>query len=158
MAKKFRFRLETVQRIRQRARDQQQRVLADAVRGVESVDERIARFTRQLESVIDLTRRDRQLERLNVAFIRSSQFYHGWLHQRMAQERTELARAQAQLDLERGKFGEATKRLKVIEKLRERQWLSHCTEVAREEQAALDEVGTQRYVRSRAAQAHGLQG
>ena len=157
MAKRFRFRLETLRRIRQQARDRQQRTLADALRNVESAGLRLATVTQQVEDASAHTRDDRQQGRLNVASIRANQLYRGWLEQRLALERTALARTTAELDTHRAKLGEATKNLKVLENLRDRQWRRHRVEVARQEQAEYDEIGAQQYARKPAENLQELQ-
>ena len=139
------------------ARDRQQRTLADAVRSVESAGQRIANVTQQVEDAAAHTRFDRQRERLDVASIRATHLYRGFLEQQLAQERIALGRTMADLDAHRAKLGEATKNLKVIENLRDRQWRRHRVEVARQEQAAYDEVGAQQYARRPADNPHELQ-
>ncbi len=149
MARRFRFRLETVRRLRQQALDQQRRVVADAVQAVGRIQERIGRFTWQLISTIDQTRGAKQAPRFDVVSVRIQQFHRGWLHRKLLEANEELAKRQTELDAQRAKLGEASKRLKVIEKLRERQWERHRKEVNREEQATYDETALQRYVRCR---------
>ena len=53
----------------------------------------------------------------------------------------------AGLEQDRSQLAEASKRLKVIESLRERQWARHRRQVAREEQIDTDEVAVQMYLR-----------
>lgn len=149
MARKFRFRLETVRRLREQARDAQRRVVADAVRAVTRVEDRIARLTQQLHDTVDRFRDAQRAERLDVASLRGHQIYRSWLHRNIVESNEELARQQAKLDYERAKLAEAWKRVKAIEKLRERQWKCHLTEVAREERAANDEAALQMYMRRR---------
>lgn len=147
MAKRFRFRLETLRRIRQQERDRQQRTLANAVRNVESAGRRLATIAQQVEDAAVLTRFDRQRERLDLASVRATHLYRGFLEQQLVQERIALGRTTADLDAHRAKLGEATKNLKVLENLRDRQWRRHRVEVARQEQAEYDEVGAQLYAR-----------
>lgn len=157
MAKRFRFRLETLRRIRQQERDRQQRTLADALRNVESAGLRLATVTQQIEDAAALTRFDRQRERLDVATMRATHSYRGILEQRLARERLAMGRTTADLDAHRAKLGEATKNLKVLENLRDRQWRRHRVEVARQEQAEYDEIGAQQYARKPAENLQELQ-
>ncbi len=60
---------------------------------------------------------------------------------------TELVDRNRELDEERSKLAEASKQLKVIEKLREKQWRRHQLEVKREEQSASDESALQMFSR-----------
>ena len=149
MARRFRFRLEMVRRLREQARDAQRRVVADAVRAVTHLEDRIARLTRQLDDTADRFRDAQRAERLDVVSLRGHQIFRGWLTRKIAESNEELVRRQASLDYERARLAEVWKRLKAIEKLRERQWERHLTEVAREERAVNDEAALQMYVRRR---------
>lgn len=143
MAKRFRFRLETVRRLREQARDAQRRVVADAARAVKQVQDWITQCSRDLQNVSVQSRDARQMGLLDTVLLRQQQHYRGWLHRKTAEFRQELAAKQAGFDRERAKLAEAQRDLKVIEKLRERQWQRHLTEVAREEQLDNDEAAQQ---------------
>jgi len=149
MARRFRFHLETVERLRKQARDAQRRAVADAARAVGTIEERILRLTRQLSDTLDGARDTLRLGRLDLASLRGHELYRGWVHRRIAESYTELACRRSELDVERAKLVEASKQLKVIEKLRERRWRRHLVDVAREEQAASDEAAVQLYLRRR---------
>ena len=75
--------------------------------------------------------------------------FRGWLKRKLSESNDELVRQQARLDYERARLTEVWKRLRVIEKLRDRQWERHLTGVAREERAVSDEAALQMYVRRR---------
>ncbi len=147
MARRFRFRLETVERLRKQARDAQRRVVADAVRTVATLEDRIVHLTRQLDDTFDGARETLRTGRLDVVSLRGHELYRGWVHRRIAESYTDLACRRSELDVERAKLVEASKQLKVIEKLRERRWRRHLADVAREEQAASDEAAVQAYLR-----------
>ena len=149
MAKRFRFRLEVVRQLRQQAQDTQRRVVADAARAVTRVDERIARMTQELADTVDRSRDTQQTRHLDMTSLRGHQFYRGWLHQRIMESGEERENLDAKLDRERVKLAEVSKRLKVIERLREKQWMRHQAEFRREEQAGYDEAALQGYVRGR---------
>jgi flagellar biosynthesis chaperone FliJ len=59
----------------------------------------------------------------------------------------ELAGKKAELEVKRARLAEAWKRLRAIEKLRDKQWARHCEEVRREERTVGDEVAVNLYVR-----------
>ncbi len=73
----------------------------------------------------------------------------------MVDARVESDRRQDVLTSKRAELAEATKQLRVIEKLRERQWQRHALEVKREEQSMSDEMAVTRYLRASAATAQG---
>ncbi len=147
MARRFRFRLETVRRLRQQARDAQRRVVADAVRAVTRVEERIAELTRQWHGMIEQSRDALHTPRLDVVSIRGHQIHRAWLHRKITELSETLARKQAKLRAERAQLAETSNRLRAIEKLRERQWKRFRTSVAREEQGASDEAALQMHLR-----------
>lgn len=147
MARKFRFRLETVLRLRQRARDAQRRVVASAVQSVTRVEERIDELTRQLHGTIERSRDALRNRHPDVVSLRGHLLHRGWLHREIAESNGALAQKGAELDAERSRLAEMSKRFRVIEMLRDRQWKRFRTEIAREEQAAGDEAALQMHLR-----------
>ena len=70
------------------------------------------------------------------------------MHRGLLAPATEIVKRRATLDVERSKLAETTKRLKAIEKLRERKLASHVKAIARAEQAGQDETATGMYLRA----------
>lgn len=147
MAPRFQFRLETVRKLRTQARDQQHRVVADAIHRVSRNEERISLITKELRNTVEDTRLDRSCKSLDVLSLRENQLYRGWLHRKIMEADAELFRSREVLNQERAKLQEASKQLKVIEKLRERQWDRYQTKQKREEQSLYDEAALQLYQR-----------
>ena len=152
MARRFRFRLETVRGLREQARDTQRRVVADAVRTVTRIEERIASLTKELKDASGQSRSDQDARFLDTVSLRGHHIYRNWLHWKITEARGELAGKQVVLEQDRARLAEASTRLKVIENLRERQWRRHLAEMAREEQSATDEAAQQAYLRRRREQ------
>lgn len=151
MARRFRFKLEAVQKLRKQARDAQRRQLAIALQSLRQKEAMILEYEEQLGETMSSTRTAQSADQLEMALIRSHQFYRTRLHQRIAQAVVELEESRNDLRREQAKLGEATQRLRAIEKLREKQWARHAVHVAREEQAELDEAGAQGYIRNQMA-------
>ena len=149
MAGRFRFRLDVVERLRRQARDGQRRVVAEAIRSVRRVEYRIGRLTGELTDTVGGLRDDRTEGRIDVVSLRRDQLYQGHLHRVIRGSQVELDERREELEVERQKLAEASKRLKVIEKLRERHWNRYVDRIRREEQAATDEVALQAYLRER---------
>ena len=147
MARKFRFRLETVRKLRERARDAQRQVVSERVRAVGAVERRLSGFAGDLEAAVDGSRDASGTGRLDMASLRSHRVYRAWLHRKMDDTRVELDGRRRELSTEQERLADATRRLRVIEKLREKQWTRYCSELAREEQTANDEVALQVYQR-----------
>ncbi len=149
MARKFQFRLEVVRKLREKARDEQRRVVAAEVRAVRDIEERIAQLTSQLRETVELTRDGQSTPRLDVAQLRGHHVHRHWLHHRVMESDMDLSQHRRKLDEERNKLGEATARLKAIEKLREKRWARHLVQVRREEQAQTDEAAVAGFARRR---------
>lgn len=151
MARGFRFRLETVQRIRQRAQDAQRCIVADRLRDVAGVQERIVGLEHRVLTTTFQTRAARQAVPFDVAALRGQYVHQGWLRHKISEAGQDLVRVRNELEIEQGKLAEAARKLKAIEKLRERQWERHRIEVAREERSGADEVAVQMHLRRRRA-------
>lgn len=147
MAQQFRFRLETVRKLRSQARDRQRRVVAEAVQQVVRNEEHIAQVNRELRSSLDDALSDQSAMKMDVAALRENQLYRGWLHRKILDADIELTKSNSVVNQERSKLVEATKRLKVLEKLRERQWNRYQTKLKRAEQMMYDEASLQMFVR-----------
>lgn len=148
MARRFRFKLEAVQKLRKQARDAQRSQLANALQAFRQKEDMILEYEHQLGETVSSTRTAQSADQLEMGLIRRHQFYRTRLHQRIAQAAIELEETRKDLRREQAKLGEATQRLRAIEKLREKQWARHALHAAREEQAELDEAGAQGYIRN----------
>ncbi len=155
MAKKFKFRLDVVERVRRQARDVQRREVAQAVRAVTRVEDHIAALGGQLRQTIAATSTTLETPGLDVALVRMQVFHRGWLHRQVLLTQQTLAERQRELSTQRSKLADATKQLRVIEKLKDKQWRRHTTLVNREEQASSDEISLARYLRTTHAKTHG---
>lgn len=149
---KFRFRLEVIRELRQRAQDAQRRVLAERVRELDRLAGQMADLTRGVDDAVQQKRATMGLAELDVEFLRRLQEFRGWLGGRVADARDELGKQQALVGQERVRLEEASRRLKVVEKLRERQWNRHQMQCRRVEQAEWDEAALNGFGRRRRAQ------
>jgi len=155
MAKRFRFRLDVVERVRRQKRDQHRRTVAEAVRAVRHMEDYTASLSDQLRRCVEEMVLAQSHVSLDVALVRTQEYHRNWLHRQMVNARFELDRRQNDLIAKRGELAEATKQLRVIEKLRERQWQRHVLEARREEQTISDEMAVTQYLRASAAAAQG---
>ena len=147
MPGRFRFRLEAVRKVRRQAQDAQQRVVAGVLREIRQTEAGVRQLTEELRAEVGATRAAQSIQRLDLPRIRGHQFRQTWLQGRVLDAQTELGRLQTRLEQERAKLAEAARRLKVIEKLRERQWERFCIEERRAEQRENDEVANQLHLR-----------
>jgi len=145
----FKFRLEVLLRVRKQERDAQRRVVAEVLREIGAIERRIKEATEALRMEKDNTRDARGVARLDLAALRGHQFYASRLHRWIGEGRMDLAARQTLLEKEREKLAEASKRLKAIEKLREKHLQRHMLLELRRERVAEDELAAQRYIRRR---------
>ena len=140
--KRFRFRLETVLKMRRQREHEQQRRVAEVVRVCEQCEDRLRELAAAKESCAaslrDLTQPG-QLDMLRVAALR---FHSSQLDFQRAALHEKLGLVHAELDRRRRDLAEASKNRQVMEKLRERQADEHRRDFEKSEQAVLDEVAT----------------
>ena len=147
MARRFKFRLETVRKIRGRERDAQRLVVAEKARDAETARSRIAGLSNEVTDEVQQARDARPGGRLELGRVRMHLLHRAWLQEAIETARAEFGEREAVLRAERSKLAEASKRFEVIEKLRHRQWCRHRLEVGREEQTAADEAAQQSFFR-----------
>jgi flagellar FliJ protein len=147
VAKRFRFKLEIVRRMRRREEERQQRVVAEALtearrqrRELDALHEELQRQCRDKGGVQDAGD-------LDVAGLIRIQRYLGGLRQAIQDAGRRLAETGQRLGKEQARLAELTARRKVLDKLRDRRLAEHRRSVLREEQLETDEVGGQRYLR-----------
>lgn len=149
MARRFRFRLETVRKIRERERDAQRRVVAGKVRAVETIRDRIGTLTYGMDDNRSEARAARRAGSVSIDLLRGHVLHQTWLARTIETKREELDERLGEFRVEQGRLAESSKRLKVIEKLRERKWEQHQVKLAREEIQAGDEASRQIFWRAR---------
>ena len=148
MAKRFRFRLEVVRRLRKQKEDECRRVVAERLRQVSGVRGRIGMQTEHLHQEHSAMRRgasagDAAACRLDMNELRRRHAYVNYLHRSINEAKGELVRQQVEFEREQARLAEASKELKVIDKLEERQRARHELGVRRAESAEADEVAAQ---------------
>ncbi len=80
MAKRFRFRLGVVERVRRQTRDQHRRIVVDAVRAARQMEDHITALNDQSRRCVDEMILAQGDARLNVALVRSQEFHRNWLY------------------------------------------------------------------------------
>ncbi|MEK6675108.1 MAG: flagellar FliJ family protein [Planctomycetota bacterium] len=146
MAKRFVFSLEIVRKLRDQSRRVQQRTLAEAQRDVNDVQARLADNERQVSVSMEEERTASSQPGLDVSAVRRQLLHRGWLKRKETELMKEWNDRRLIVIREREKLAEAIKRLKVIEKLRERRWAQHVEQEHRVERKAADETASQRFV------------
>lgn len=147
MARQFRFRLDAVERVRRGLRDAQQGVVAEAARAVALARSRETSWTNDFQGSLSQLRMVQSSARIDMTCLRTHELHRGWLCRTLESAGAEVLEKMHKFDEERSKLAEASKHLKVIEKLRERQWQRHVQGIKREEQAASDEAAVHMFLR-----------
>ncbi len=123
--------------------------MARAQQDLNRVEARIAMLSEQLRSMVMAKRSVRREEKPSAAALRAYELHGEWLHRQLREAQAERDRRRADLDRELEKLAEARKRLRVLEKLRDRQWERYLEEGRREERKESDETAMQQHLSGR---------
>ena len=139
MAKRFQFRLEVVLKVRRQRRDHCRRRFAEQLRCVQQQERRLVDLHEQVQTESRARRSDARQAELDMSLLRSRQYYVGHLRRTIEVQDAELDRLRQELEERRATLVGASRELKVIEKLRQRQWERHCAAASRSETIEADE-------------------
>jgi len=146
MIKKFQFRLEQVLRHRANLLEMKERALAE-------VEAQLVRERRVLAGLLEL-KAEVLAELANLQsgeFIREErdiyQHYLDWLGEEQARETRAISDLEALVEAKRSELVHAQQDHKIVERLKERQHGAYVQEVARADQAVLDEVAGTAFAR-----------
>ena len=142
---KYKFRLNTLQKVREAHRDQQRGSLADAFRAEQVLAENRAQLTIEERELRELQRSASQGPYLDVNRLLEAQRYELLLKaqsQELAKQAVQLA---AETERRRQTLVEADREVRVLELLDERHRRAHDLEEQREETKRLDDVATVRW-------------
>ncbi|MBI4231910.1 flagellar export protein FliJ [Candidatus Peregrinibacteria bacterium] len=146
MPHKFNFRLEPVLEYRRMLEEKAKRAFAMARREVLLQNITILNFmTEQEKGKMEL--RKLKVGKVDILTLRQQEAYLNSLVRKIAKAYDELRVLMDKESKKRKELSEATKQVKVIERLKERRYKEYLYGVAREEQKVLDEVGQNMYMR-----------
>jgi len=149
MAKRFEFRLEALLKIRKQAEDACKRAVADRLRSIGVVQGEIAVLQDQIRSEIGAFRRTHAVGRLDVTQVMRHRHWLIHLHQGALMGHARLAELQRRLQEDRAALAETRKRVRILEKLKERQYERYRRDLDRAEVRQNDEIGNILYVREK---------
>lgn len=169
MARRFEFRLEALRTVRVRRRDDYRRALAERLRELAACRRRSERCEQLVQETHDELRRllggtaEGKRDAGSEATIELPAVRFGCLHLNQLQELVlDSAARRTQIEAEvrdaQAVLAEATKLVKALDKLEERQRRRFDEEVGRRERAEQDELATQRVFASRRDAMPGLSG
>jgi len=140
------FRLEPLLRLRRFAEDEAKRRVAERLRQIAATQERIDLLRDQLEAALEDMRKLVLGGPIVPIEAGRQRGYIGSLRYQLLRAEAELRSQMAQLAAERAALAEASKRKKILEKLKERQHQRLLQQQRRIEQAETDELGCSRYI------------
>ena len=143
----FRFRLETLLRLRIADRDQRRAELAKALRAEEVLRQQQRDLDAERVDVTSLARKLKLPGAADVDALLRTHRYELVLHAQARQLATQLSQVLAEVERRRQAVVEADRQVRVLEKLRERQELAHRTQGERREARQLDEVAISGFIR-----------
>jgi flagellar export protein FliJ len=164
VAKRFQFRLETLRKLRKQRQDECRRVVARRLRQIAAVEGQIDEFHRQLDlhraalcrlasppapdegkqaTTVAASSPGEPAVSVDVTEVRRYRVFVNHLLQSIVDARQRLVELRAELAKEQAVLAEATKAVKVLDKLEERQRRRHDLALARAETAANDEIAAQ---------------
>jgi flagellar protein FliJ len=137
---KFRFRLATLQKLRELHRDELRSKLAEAVRANQILEEQLQQVATEIESLQTMRRQAVERAQLNVDPLLEAQRYHGVLLSQQATMHEQSRLLLAEIERRRQSVVEADRQVKVLEKLHERKLDEFRRGEQRAETKVLDEV------------------
>ena len=139
--RKFVFRLATLLKLRAADRDQRRSELAHAQRALAMIDERLDELQQELQSARQALRELAGVGHLAVDSLLDNQRYELILMAEKKSIDAQRKQVAAEADRRRLALVEADRRVKTLEKLRDRSQERHRAEAQRREAKQLDEVG-----------------
>ena len=149
MAKKYSFRLQTVLRLRKTTEDECRRRVADRLRTIAQVESDVRHLGEQHDWEVERSRAEQLGPGMDVLTVRRRRGYMGHLRRRKHACEAHIRSLREKLDQEQRALAQASKEVKALEKLRDRQWERHRAGQLRAERAEEDEIGQQMFMRRR---------
>lgn len=143
---RFRFRLDSVLRVREAEETKKKREFGAVLRQVKNAEARLKEILDEIEANDRLVE-DRGRGTAKAADLKSLSDYSRALERRKEAQKKVIERTEEALCIKREELVEATRRKKTIERLRERALIEYEQAVRKEEQALIDETAVQKFAR-----------
>ena len=150
MARRFRFPLETLLKVRRLYEREAKRKVAAQSAEIARLDQVNEATRREIATQQDSLLCDQQQQSLNPRDLSRGWAWIAYLRTTITQRQALRANMVEELERLRAEFREARRQTRVIEKLRERRWESYRRDQQRAEQAASEELAQQLHNRARA--------
>lgn len=139
---KFRFRLATLQRLREITRDELRSKLAEAVQAQQILEKQAQQVAMEIEQLQNLRRTRVAAGQIEVEVLLEAQRYQAVLLGQQAQMAEQARLLAAEIERRRTAVVEADRQVKVLEKLRDRQLGEYRQKQLQAETKLLDEVAS----------------
>lgn len=146
MAKRFRFRFETMLKIRRQREDQHKRIVAERIRQIRQVERERVSLERRIAENMEAIRQSQAGGTIDLQQAIRHRNFLTHLHRAALEAESQRRGLEARLAQERQALAEAAKQCRVLDKLKEHQWDRHRREQERIEQNAADDLNTVRFV------------
>ena len=143
MAKRFRWRLESVKKAKEREEERRQEALAEARNALRAEEGKLAELRREQEATARKLR-EKQKGRLNPSDLALADAYQKELEKRARKQIGEVEKARTVSEQKREILLESVQENKALENLRGRAEKRHRKEVQRRDQAANDEAANRK--------------
>jgi flagellar protein FliJ len=145
LARRFRYRFETLLKIRAQREEHHQRVVAERLRQITGVRAQLAALGRQIEEEVDTIRSAQAPGRLDLQGAMRHRHWLSHLNRAELETQGRLGFLEARLAQERAVLAEAMKQRRILEKLKERQAERHRLAEELRGRKEADEMAIARY-------------
>ena len=149
MARPFRFKLETVLKLRKQKEDQHKRMVAERLRQLNAARRHLVHIEDQTEWEIEAVRAGRGRGTVSVQNLARGRHWLTHLQRSLLEAQGQIRVVEGRLARERAQLARAAKEAKALEKLRERQAQRYAAEEKRLDRRELDEVAVLHFTRRR---------
>jgi len=140
---KFRFRLATVQKLREAHRDEMRSKLAEAYQAQQLLDTQIGQVQAEADNLQAAHRIKLQSSSVDMNQLLDTQRYQAVLRAQITTMSAQSQLLAAEVEKRRHAVVQADQDVRVLEKLHERQLKSHQQDALREEAKVMDEIASQ---------------
>lgn len=149
--KKFRFRLETVLKLRRLAEDQKKRAVGELLTEIHEHQRVAVEFDAAVAAAGRELKQRHARGHIDLAWLSNYQSYVGHIRKNVAEKIEIVSQLQQKLVEARRELAEAAKQTKILEKLREKRKERYDDELNRLEVSEQDDIATKSFLGSRAS-------
>ena len=147
--KKFKFRLESLLKLRQQNEDEKKRAVGLLLSEIHEQQRQALEMDAQLQQEGDLLKEQYLQGSVDLDWVGHYRRYVTSVQNAINQRIANVAKVQGNLNHARSELTQAARQKKILEKLKEKKQKRYDAEIRRQELLAGDEMATQRYLRNR---------